>query len=209
MSSSAALPATTPSRDFTASLGMWVFLASEVLFFGGLLFAYAYGRSRWPAGFAAASHETQVVIGTVNTGLLLTSSALVALAAACGELREREHWVPRLLAGACALGLAFLLLKGVEYTKEWHEHLVPGAGFRLRELPGAPLFFVLYFLTTGLHSLHLVIGIAVLAVFAWGSHRRARWAPARRIEAAGLYWHFVDVVWIFLYPLIYLGGRAS
>src|SRR3569832_439628 len=131
----------------TAQLGMWVFLASEVLFFGGLFAAYTYGRGHWPDGFAAASHETHVVLGTVNTALLLTSSALVAL------------------------GLAFMASKGIEYRKEWLEHLVPGADFRLHGTPGAELFFVLYFLVTGLHAVHLTIGIVVHGVFAWGSPR--------------------------------------
>lgn len=195
--------------ELAGQFGMWVFIASEVLFFGGLLLAYAYGRSHWPAGFAAASRETHVVIGTLNTALLLTSSALVALAAISGESRDGRRHVPALLWGACALGLAFLALKGVEYAKEFHEQLVPGATFRLREQPGAQLFYVLYFLATGLHAVHLTIGIAVLAAFAVGSRRLAGWALPRRIEVAGLYWHFVDVVWIFLYPLIYLGGRSG
>jgi len=192
-----------------ASLGMWVFLASEVLFFGGLMLAYSYGRSHWPAGFALASGQTHVVIGTVNTALLLTSSALVALAVACAELGERRPWISLLLAASCALGIAFLALKGVEYAQEWREHLVPGAGFRLHGTQGAELFFVLYFLITGLHAVHLAIGIGVLGVFAWGTRRARPWASAGRVEAAGLYWHFVDIVWIFLYPLIYLGGRAT
>ena len=93
--------------------------------------------------------------------------------------------------------------------KEFHEHLVPGVSFRLQDEPGAQLFYVLYFLATGLHAVHLTIGIAILAVFAHGSRRLKGWAVPPRIEAAGLYWHFVDVVWIFLYPLIYLGGRSG
>lgn len=190
-----------------ALLGMWVFLASEVLFFGGLLLAYAYGRSHWPAGFAAASRETHVVIGTLNTALLLTSSALVALAVTCGELRQPRRVGP-LLWTACALGLAFMALKGLEYAMELREQLLPGSSFRLPEV-GASLFYVLYFLATGLHAVHLAIGIAILGVLAWGCGRQKPWAGPRRIEAAGLYWHFVDVVWIFLYPLIYLGGRSG
>ena len=193
----------------TARLGMWVFLASEVLFFGGLFMAYAYGRSHWPDGFAAASRETHVVLGTLNTALLLTSSALVALAVTADERGERRSWIPWLFAGAAALGVAFLAIKGVEYRKEWLEQLVSGERFRLREVPGAQLFFVLYFLTTGLHALHLTVGIALLAVFAWGRRRARPWALPRHIEVAGLYWHFVDVVWIFLYPLLYLAGRTS
>jgi cytochrome c oxidase subunit 3 len=197
-----------PTAD-RARMGMWVFLASEVLFFGGLFVAYAYGRSHWPQGFAVASHETHVVLGTVNTALLLTSSALVAVAVACGEARADRRWVARLLAASAALGIAFMVVKGVEYRKEWLEHLVPGAHFRLKDTAGSELFFVLYFLTTGLHAVHLSIGIAVLAAFAWGTHRGRPWAMPLRVEVAGLYWHFVDVVWIFLYPLIYLGGRAT
>jgi cytochrome c oxidase subunit III len=149
-----------------------------------------------------------VVIGTVNTALLLTSSALVALAVACDELGARRSWVPWLLGGSAALGAAFMALKGIEYHKEWTEHLVPGAGFRLHER-GAELFYVMYFVMTGLHSVHLGLGIVLLATLAWGARRASAWALPRRIEAAGLYWHFVDIVWIFLYPLIYLGGRAS
>jgi cytochrome c oxidase subunit 3 len=206
----AVLAANAPREDEArASLGMWVFLASEVLFFGGLLVAYTWARVHWPGGFAAASRETHVAIGTVNTALLLTSSALVAIAVACGEAGGRRAWVPWLLTASAALGLAFLALKGVEWGKEWHEQLVPGAHFRLRDTAGAELFFVLYFLTTGLHAVHLTVGVAVLAGFARGAHRAKAWATPPRIEAAGLYWHFVDVVWIFLYPLIYLGGRAA
>jgi cytochrome c oxidase subunit 3 len=197
---------------FTASFGMWTFLASEVLFFGGLIVAYAAMRFQWPEGFAAASRETHVVLGTVNTALLLTSSALVALAASHEEEADFERHRARiawLLAGACALGLAFIAIKGVEYRKEWLEHLVPGAHFKLRGTTGAELFFMLYFVTTGLHAVHLTIGVVVLGVFAWAAHRGKAWVMPRRVEAAGLYWHFVDVVWIFLYPLIYLAGRAT
>jgi cytochrome c oxidase subunit 3 len=190
---------------FTPQFGMWVFLASEVLFFGGLIVAYTYARSHWPDGFAAASHETHVVLGTINTALLLTSSACVALAVSL----DRRQWASWLLTAACALGIAFIAIKGVEYRKEWLEHLVPGANFRLANVQGAELFFVLYFLITGLHAVHLTIGAGVLAFFAWGTHRGKPWALPRRVEAAGLYWHFVDIVWIFLYPLIYLGGRAG
>jgi cytochrome c oxidase subunit 3 len=193
----------------TAQLGMWVFLASEVLFFGGLFLAYLHGRSHWPSGFAAASRHTDVLLGSVNTALLLSSSALVALAVACHAHAPRRGRVPWLLGAAAALGLAFLAIKGVEYRHEWQQGLFPGPGFALAHEPGAALFFLLYFVTTGLHALHLAIGIAVLGSFAWGTARLAPWTPQRRVEAAGLYWHFVDVVWIFLYPLLYLVGRAT
>jgi cytochrome c oxidase subunit III len=190
----------------TTRLGMWIFLATEVMFFGALLLAYLYGRTHWPGGFAAAARHTDVVLGTLNTGLLLTSSALVALAVACEDEARRRDWIGWLLAASASLGVAFLAIKGIEYRKEWQEGLFPGAGFAL-DAAGAQLFFVLYFLMTGIHAIHLLAGIALLAVFAWGTHRRRLWAPPRRVEAAGLYWHFVDIVWIFLYPLLYLVDR--
>jgi cytochrome c oxidase subunit III len=196
------------SRAETARLGMWIFLATEVMFFGALLLAYLYGRTHWPEGFAAAARHTDVVLGTLNTGLLLTSSALVALAVACEDEARHRDWVAWLLAASGSLGVAFLAIKGIEYRQEWQEGLFPGAGFEL-DVTGAQLFFVLYFFMTGIHALHLLAGIALLAVFAWGTHRRRPWAPPRRVEAAGLYWHFVDVVWIFLYPLLYLVDRHS
>lgn len=197
------------SPQDTAELGMWVFLATEVLFFGGLLMAYLYGRTHWPQGFGEASRHTDVVLGTLNTALLLTSSALVALAVACHEHAPRRGWVPWLLGASAALGAAFLAIKGIEYRKEWHEGLFPGPGFALARTQGAQLFFMLYFVTTALHALHLLIGIGLLGVFTWGSAQLKPWAPQRRLEVAGLYWHFVDVVWIVLYPLLYLVSRSS
>ena len=208
MNASQALAPAMPREDDTAQLGMWVFLATEVLFFGGLFAAYFYGRTHWPQGFAAASRHTDVLLGTVNTALLLTSSALVALAMVCDEQAARRRRVSWLLGASAALGIVFLAVKGVEYRQEWHEGLFPGPGFALAGTPAAELFFMLYFVTTALHGLHLLIGIALLAVFAWGSARLAPWAPHRRLEVAGLYWHFVDAVWIVLYPLIYLVSRA-
>jgi cytochrome c oxidase subunit 3 len=192
----------------TGRLGMWIFIGSEVLFFGGLFVAYLYGRTHWPQGFAAAGRHTDVVLGTLNTGLLLTSSAVVALAVACSEHLAHRRFVARLLWLTAALGVAFLVVKGLEYRHEWQEALFPGPGFPV-DVPGAQLFFVLYFLTTGLHAVHLVIGIAGIAALAWGSGHARHWAAPRHVDAMALYWHFVDVVWIFLYPLLYLVERHS
>ena len=191
-------PGASPASGDVSRLGMWLFLASEVLFFGVLLFVYAIARHHAPQGFAAASARTDVWLGTLNTALLLSSSAAVALAAeasACGRPIDtrRGLWI------AAALGLAFLAIKGAEYRKEWVEHLVPGSGFALREVPGAELFFAWYFFATALHALHLIIGIVLCSGFA----RRVSPTP-NEIHALALYWHFVDVVWIPLYPLIYL-----
>ena len=190
----------------TGKLGMWVFLASEVLFFGGLFVAYLYGRMAWPQGWAAGSRHTDVVLGTVNTALLLTSSAAIALAVACEEDARQRRWTARLLALTAALGTAFLAIKGVEWHAEWREHLFPGPAFALG-VAGAQEFFALYFVMTGLHAVHMVAGIATLATLAAGRARDRDWARANHIEIAALYWHFVDLVWIFLYPLLYLVER--
>ncbi|MCO5099595.1 MAG: cytochrome c oxidase subunit 3 [Burkholderiaceae bacterium] len=218
------------ARHETAQFGMWVFLASEALFFGGLFLAYLYGRSHWPAGFDAAARRTDVVIGSINTAVLLTSSLFVALAVvaaralrptadlqgepAAEQRASARRRVAVFLWITAALGVAFLVLKGVEYRKDWLDGLVPGAAFRLGESPGAPpvgaaLFFVLYWVMTGLHTVHLTIGVSVLAVFAVGASHDAAWVQPPRIDVAALYWHFVDVVWILLYPLLYLPGRTG
>jgi cytochrome c oxidase subunit III len=200
-----ALPEPHAEPD-TGKLGMWVFLASEVLFFGGLFLAYLYGRTHWPQGWAEASRHTNVVLGTINTALLLSSSAAVALAVACEEDARQRRWTARLLALTAALGTAFLVIKGFEYHAEWREHLFPGPSFAL-QVPGAQEFFALYFVMTGLHGVHMIVGIAALAVLARGRSKGRDWARANHIEIAALYWHFVDLVWIFLYPLLYLVSR--
>jgi cytochrome c oxidase subunit 3 len=123
------------------------------------------------------------------------------------ELEPRRRWAPWLLGASALLGIAFLAIKGIEYRKEWHESLFPGSGFELKGTRGAELFFMLYFVMTALHALHLLIGVGVLGVFAWGTLLMRRWALPHRVEVAGLYWHFVDIVWIFLYPLLYLVNR--
>ena len=205
--SSVAIAAGEPEVDpDTGKLGMWIFLASEVLFFGGLFVAYLYGRTHWPQGWAAASRHTDVVLGTVNTALLLTSSAVVALAVACEEDERQRRWTARLLALTALLGATFLVIKGFEWHAEWDEHLFPGPAFAL-DVAGAQEFFALYFVMTGLHAVHMVIGVAVLAVLARGRSRDRDWARAGHLEVAALYWHFVDLVWIFLYPLLYLVQR--
>ena len=194
-------------RRRVAQLGIWVFLASELLLFGGLLFAYGHGRLRWPEGFAVAGAHTHVALGTINTALLLTSSLLVATAVDAAA-HGRRRWVAPLLWGTVALGLAFLAVKGFEYRMEFGEGLFPGQRFGLQQ-PGAEVFFTLYFIATGLHAVHMAAGIVAIGLFAW--HARdpsSDWLRSSRIETMGLYWHFVDVIWIVLYPLIYLLGRA-
>lgn len=214
-----ALAPATPEHRAAAGrageLGMWVFIASEMLFFGGLMLAYAWGRAYDPAGFAQASRHTHVAIGTINTALLLTSSLLVALATLSAEddAVGRARSCRNLLAGAACIGLLFLALKGVEYRMEWREHLVPGAGFFAGEaappLQGAALFFAFYFVATGLHAVHVAAGVVWLGTLAAAFHRRKAWADGTRTHIAGLYWHFVDAVWVLLYPLLYLVERHA
>lgn len=192
-----------------ADFGMWVFIASEMLFFGPVLLAYGWGRAQWPEGFALASRHTDVVLGTANTALLLTSSLCAALAAAANEAGDRR-WTVRLLAATATLGVVFLGIKGIEYHAEWNGGLFPGPAFRMAgAVQGAQLFFALYFFGTGLHALHVAIGAALMAALAVGQHRGARWTGGSTVTGAGLYWHFVDVVWVLLYPLLYLVSRHT
>ena len=194
----------------TATLGMWVFLATEVLFFGGLFASYIALRVLHPEAFAAASSHTDVVLGSLNTGVLLTSSLTMALAVRAAQLGQRRL-VTWMLVATLLLGLIFMGIKATEYTKEFHENLIPGLNFSVADPREAQmeLFFVLYFLTTGLHALHVTLGLGMLAILVVmnlrGRYSAAYYTP---VEMAGLYWHFVDIVWIFLYPLLYLVQRA-
>jgi cytochrome c oxidase subunit 3 len=210
-----------------STLGMWVFLGTEVLFFGGLFTAYSLYRGWYPTAFAAASHELDVGLGTVNTVVLITSSLTMALAVRAAQTAERKLVVTFLLI-TMALGTTFLAIKGVEYHHKFVEHHVPGSDFRFapestgREVAPpvgetqrdtarhAQIFFSLYFMMTGLHALHMVIGLGILAWMLWWSWNRVISAEyASPIEISGLYWHFVDIVWIFLFPLLYLIGRHA
>ena len=194
-----------------ASLGMWVFLVTEVMFFGGLFLAYVVYRGSFPHAFAAASRELDIVLGTTNTALLLASSLTMALAVRAAQLGRRLPLVV-FLALTMALGSVFLGIKMYEYHHKFVEGLFPGAAFRFSgpEAPHAEMFFCLYFAMTGLHALHMVIGLGVLAVMlVLGA--RGRFGPLYHnpVECTGLYWHFVDIVWIFLFPLLYLVGRHA
>jgi cytochrome c oxidase subunit 3 len=203
--------ATLPQQHEAAELGMWVFLATEILFFGGLILAYLVYHHGYTADFEAAGRETKIVIGTANTAILLTSSFLVAWAvtAAKASVGRVAAW---LLWIAAILGVVFLVLKGIEYASEFREGLFPGRGFQFDAAHerGARLFFLIYFIATSLHALHVSIGIVVLAVVGVRT-RQGRYSAAYHspITAAGLYWHFVDVVWVVLFALIYLPGRSG
>jgi cytochrome c oxidase subunit 3 len=193
-----------------AEFGMWVFLATEVLFFSVLFFGYLITRIHFPAAFAAASRHTDVVLGSLNTATLLTSSLTMALAVRALQLGAARA-SRLLLVATFALGTIFLAVKMLEYAHEYHERLVPWLDFSFpaAQAEGARLFFLMYFVMTGAHAIHLIVGLVLLAVMIV-SITRGRLKPERSgtLEIAGLYWHLIDLVWIFLYPLLYLVSRT-
>ena len=202
--------ASVQHRDETAELGMWVFIATEVLLFGGLVLSYFVYRHAYAQAFMAASRHTDILIGTANTAILLTSSFLVACAVEAFAARART--ISRaLLIGAVVLGLSFIVLKGLEYRDEYREHLIPGIDFTFdaRLADGVQLFFVFYFVATALHAVHMLVGIGLLTTFAALIRDAEQSRTQAALHSAALYWHFVDVVWIFLFALIYLPGRSS
>jgi cytochrome c oxidase subunit 3 len=189
-----------------ATLGMWAFLATEILFFGGMFTGYAVYRTAMPAAFAAGSRHLDFGLGTLNTAVLLLSSLTMALAVHAAETGGRVR-LALCLAGTMGLGALFLAVKFFEYASKVREHLVPGPAFAAP--PGSPphleIFFSFYFVMTGMHALHMIVGEGILLTLllraARGGFEGGRCGP---VVISGLYWHFVDVVWIFLYPLLYL-----
>ncbi|HZT89111.1 MAG TPA: cytochrome c oxidase subunit 3 [Stellaceae bacterium] len=202
--------ATLDQQGETAQLGIWVFLATETLFFGALIFTYYIYRMSYPEQIAHAAKDAVLWCGSVNIGLLLTSSLTMVLAinaAAQGRRRELVFW----LVATVALGVIFLGVKGYEYYLDYKDHVVPAANYveKPGEGPAGEMFWVFYFVATGLHAIHLSTGIGLVLYMLWrvsrGEITPAYYAP---LEVVGLYWSFVDVVWLFLYPSIYLVGRS-
>jgi cytochrome c oxidase subunit 3 len=194
-------------RD-ASSLGMWLFIAQEIMFFGGLFLAYTVYRALYSQPFAEASSHLDWALGALNTVVLIGSSLTMALAVHAAALGHRKAIAGWLIA-TIVLGGVFLGVKVVEYADKFEHHLVPGPHFQY-EGPGArqaQIFFSLYFAMTGLHALHMIVGIPILAYMAWMGWR-GRFGPEyyTPVELTGLYWHFVDIVWIFLFPLLYLVG---
>lgn len=193
-----------------AQLGMWLFLATEVLFFGGLFMAYTLYRSEYPEVFAECSRIMDWRLGALNTGVLLTSSLTMVLAVVAAE-QGRIKALIRWLIVTMGFGFVFLFIKGVEYHQKFVEHLVPGPWFT-HEIPNrgpAQIFYSLYFGMTGLHALHMIIGIGLLSYIAWMAHKgKFTTTYNNPVEISGLYWHFVDLIWIFLFPLLYLIGSS-
>jgi cytochrome c oxidase subunit 3 len=197
----------------SANLGMWAFLVSEVMFFGGLFLCYIVYRNLYPEAFHHASQMLDWKLGAINTAVLICSSLTMALAIHGAQIgRKRMQLVNLFLT--MALGSTFLVIKGFEYAAKFEHHLVPGPTFDVAHFGAegahARIFFSLYFVMTGVHAFHMIVGIGFMT---WIARRAARgeFTPEHHdaLEMTGLYWHFVDIVWIFLFPMLYLLGSHS
>ena len=200
---------TLEQQQHAATLGMWVFLMTEVLFFGGLFLTYTLYRMWYPDMFLEAHRHLNIPLGAANTIVLIGSSLTMAMAVRSAQLGERSKLVIFMIL-TMILGAVFLGIKGIEYTDKINHHLVPGPNFAFPApwTQQAQLYFSLYFAMTGLHALHMSVGLGIMAVMTVWSWQ-GRFSPEyyTPIEITGLYWHFVDIVWIFLFPLLYLVHR--
>jgi cytochrome c oxidase subunit 3 len=204
---------TEAQQKDAATLGMWIFLITEIMFFGGLFAVYNIYRSWYPDVFAIASSSLNEIIGALNTGVLLLSSFTMVMAVRAAQLGQRKAIVIFLIF-TLLLGGVFLGVKAYEWNQKFEEHHIPGqAAFHLEGVPPAEqghaqLFFSIYFAMTGLHALHMVIGVGILLTLLVqalrGRFLASYYTP---VDMAGLYWHFVDIIWIFLFPLLYLIDR--
>jgi len=211
----AEVPAETVShhpKDYTgARIGMWLFLFTELLLFGGLFLLYSVYRAKFPADFHFSAGELDTFLGTLNTVILLTSSLTMVLAVAAFERRQKK---PALgfMAGTIVLGLVFMVNKYFEWSAKFSHGLYPNSEILESHGPGENVFYSLYYLMTGLHGIHILIGIIILVVmFIWTAGLKAESSQGNvwedlgiKVENSGLYWHLVVLIWIFLFPLIYL-----
>ncbi|HEY1233742.1 MAG TPA: cytochrome c oxidase subunit 3 family protein [Candidatus Binatia bacterium] len=190
-------------------LGMWVFLGTEVMFFGGMFLGYTLYRNAYPQEFASASNHLDIWLGTINTAVLICSSFTMALAVRASQIGQ-NRLILIFLFLTIVLGIVFLGIKFTEYYQKFEEHLVPGWDFTFEgaSASSAEIFFSFYFAMTGMHALHMIIGIGLLTTLIVKT-ARGRFSASYNtpVELIGLYWHFVDIVWIFLFPLLYLVGR--
>lgn len=209
-------------RDFehqteTARLGIWLFLATEVMFFGALFLTVGIYRYQYAEAFEKASERLNWQIGSINTLVLLVSSFTMVLAVYYAKLGDRRRLIRYLLLTA-AIGAVFLVLKGLEYYLDYRDNLIPGWRFEPREwigqgglspdqVPSVKLFLLMYFVMTAIHAVHLTIGITIVLILAaLAARKRFTSEYYTPIDVTGLYWHFVDIVWIFLLPMLYLLG---
>jgi cytochrome c oxidase subunit 3 len=198
-------------------LGMWLFLVTEIMFFGGLFFAYLIYRYWYPQEFAAGSHHMDLMLGTINTAVLLTSSLTMALAVHAATERHKKMLIG-MLTSTIVLGAVFLGIKAVEYYQKWEHHQIPFAGLHFEytgpERYGMAAFYNLYFIMTGLHAFHMVIGMVLMLILIYMARKdRLFGASSMIVYNSGLYWHFVDLVWVYLFPFFYLvaarGGMSG
>lgn len=203
-----------PLQQYDSSMiGMWSFLLTEVMFFGGMFCAYSIYRAKYPEAFASTSHYMNVTLGAINTAVLICSSFTMALAVRAAQLGRKKALIGFLI-GTLALGTVFLGIKGVEYHEKYVEHHIPGASFSYPEQPQyahtAQILFFLYFAMTGMHAMHMVVGAGLLTtLIIMAARNRFSSNYYTPVEMIGLYWHFVDIVWIFLFPLLYLIGQHA
>ena len=202
---------TAEQQKDASTLGMWIFLITEIMFFGGMFAAYTIYRSAYPTVFAVASSSLNVTICAINTCVLLLSSFTMVMAVRAGQMGKRNMIIIFLIL-TLIFGCIFLGVKAYEWNEKYVEHHMPGqAAFHLEGTPlqgPAKIFFSLYFAMTGLHALHMVVGVGILLTLI--VQTRAKKFSAEYftpIDISGLYWHFVDVIWIFLFPLLYLIDR--
>ncbi len=192
----------------TVTVGMWIFLATEVMFFGGLFTAFSVYRLSYTRGFNEGSADMNILLGAINTAVLITSSLTMALAIRSAALGKQVRTYLLLLATAF-IGIVFLAIKFTEYYQHYQMHKAPGVWFESNrpEAAAIELFYVFYFAMTGLHAVHMTIGIGLVFLFAFrtaaGSFNSEYHTP---LEALGLYWHFVDIVWVFLFAIFYISG---
>ena len=198
---------TIQQQDYAARLGMWLFLGTEVLLFAGLFLGYTVYRHFYHATWHACSQALSLSLGATNTVILISSSLTVALAYWAVKVGKRQLALG-MLAFTIVCACVFLVIKYFEYAHKFHVGSLPGKWFNdpsLAKYPGANLYFTVYFLTTGLHAFHVIVGMSVLAWVAKGVFK-GRYTPEYYVpvELGALYWHLVDLVWIFLFPLLYL-----
>ena len=201
---------TSAQQKEVSTLGMWTFLVTEIMFFGGLFLAYAIYRREFATAFAVASNTLDVVIGAVNTAVLICSSFTMVLAVHAAQIGSRKALIWFLIL-TIVFGGVFLGVKAYEWDQKFEEHHVPGPTFHLEKTDQqgpAQLYFSLYFTMTGLHALHMVIGEGLMLFLLWHAYK-GRYSPSyyTPVDIGGLYWHFVDIIWIFLFPLLYLIAR--
>ncbi|MGD0872053.1 MAG: cytochrome c oxidase subunit 3 family protein [Bryobacteraceae bacterium] len=203
---------TEAQQKDASTLGMWLFLITEVMFFGGMFLVYTVYRNAYPGIFAIASSSLNVYIGAANTAVLLCSSFTMVLAVRAAQLGQRNAIILFLIL-TLILGGVFLGVKAYEWNEKFQERHIPGSSFHFEgmqpdEQAHAQLFFSLYFAMTGLHALHMVIGVGML-LFLIRQAQKGKYSAAYMtpVDLGGLYWHFVDIIWIFLFPLLYLIDR--